>query len=229
MIFFFSQAKYLSYQICMFACSWSLIFRTFMVLYAQGFIYNGKIHLRLFHQLYWLNVIIYSLIAFGMFPLPLLIKGEFPNESTSGKVCLQIQLEHTEDILKKNGIGIFTFFSATFIMFYFKSKVNRYIKGVCPNQKMSCIGKYKRNFLNYNQDMMHAFAWQTISVLDICVLPLYSNYNLSPTLVSYVDVLTLVLIKEIWLLLTSLVWANREIPVSNEVPRRIKFYVLGED
>ena len=46
-------------------------------------------------------------------------------------------------------------------------RVKRFLKGQCPNQKMSCIGKYKRNVINFQQTTYWMLFWQVSLLLDI--------------------------------------------------------------
>ena len=60
----------------------SFLWRVFLILYADGFIRNGKLNLRLFVQLFWLITLAFVAIAYNVFPGSMLLRGEFhPQES----------------------------------------------------------------------------------------------------------------------------------------------------
>ena len=55
---------------------YSSLWRTFLILYAEGFIRQGKLNLDLFVQLFWVISISFLMMMFGIFPISLIIKGE---------------------------------------------------------------------------------------------------------------------------------------------------------
>ena len=55
---------------------YSSIWRTFLILYAEGFIRHGKLNLTLFVQLYWVISISFLTVMFGIFPVSLILRGE---------------------------------------------------------------------------------------------------------------------------------------------------------
>ena len=60
-------------------------------------------------------------------------------------------------------------------------RVKRFLRGHCPNQKMSCIGKYKRNVINFQQTTHWMLFWHLSILLDIpCQAFLERNQSLSP-------------------------------------------------
>ena len=52
-------------------------------------------------------------------------------------------------------------------MKYLAWRVKRFLRGHCPNQKMSCIGKYRRNLINFEQTTHWLLCWQVNLLLDI--------------------------------------------------------------
>ena len=51
-------------------------------------------------------------------------------------------------------------------MKYLAWRVKRFLRGHCPGQKMSCIGKYKRNVINFKQTIFWLLCWQVNLLLD---------------------------------------------------------------
>ena len=49
---------------------------------------------------------------------------------------------------------------------YMEWRVTRFLRGHCPNQRMSCIGKYKRNVINFKQTAYLMLIWQVNLLLD---------------------------------------------------------------
>ena len=43
-----------------------------------------------------------------------------------------------------------------FWIIYFERKVRRFSLRLCPNKRMSCVGKFRRNVLDYNSNVMYA-------------------------------------------------------------------------
>ena len=52
-------------------------------------------------------------------------------------------------------------------MKYLAWRVKRFLRAHCPNQKMSCIGKYARNVINFKQTTYWLLCWQVNLLLDI--------------------------------------------------------------
>ena len=126
--------------------SFSLLWRSFLILHGQGFIRNGQLNLKLSSQLYWLITL--SFIGLGIF---LGMKGKFTQESVRGKICLLRPVDneaHQKNQVLIYGINLIYGFISTIYMFYNDSRCKRLIKQMCPGKKMSCIGKYKRNVLS---------------------------------------------------------------------------------
>ena len=63
----------------------SFMYRTYLILYADGLIKDGKPNLKVFSQLFWIVNMVFFAINYFIFPLSLQLKGNFPFESTSGK------------------------------------------------------------------------------------------------------------------------------------------------
>ena len=199
-----------------------------LVVYAEGFIRDGKPNLKLFHQLHWLVSSSYIAMAyFGVFPTPLVLKGGFPGNSMSGKVCLKVSLRSTNHSEITNVLGIASSLIVAFIIFYFKLKSDRYIRGICPQKTMSCIRKYKRNVIGHNQNMIHAFTWPAFQLLDVSLVSVYTSFDLSSTTVFLIDTLIFGVIMEFLELYFTFTLISGEIACSQEVPRNIKFYRSG--
>ena len=49
---------------------------------------------------------------------------------------------------------------------YFSNKVFHYLNGICPNKKMSCIGKYRRNLIFLEETSRYLSFWAGYAILD---------------------------------------------------------------
>ena len=221
-------ARTTSHSVCNSIFVFSFLFRTWLIAYADGFIYNGTTNLKLFHQLYWTICISYIMICIGIFPISLILKGDFPMSSTTGQICLLIPLKNSDHYLKLNGIVIALAFVCTFFILYAKSRSYRLLKELCPRSKMSCIRKYRRNVMNYNQNMIVAICWLSFSLLEVVMVYLYSSYNIDPNVILYIDIFIFVIFKELLQLFATCVWGIKDIPSCTDPPRRVKFYVAHQ-
>jgi hypothetical protein len=130
----------------------SFLFRVVLILHAEkGLVVNGLLNLTLFKQLYWLTVCSHLIVSF-IFLLPF-INGTF-HETVRVKTCL-LQNFSEQDInqfiefkslLLKVTIPVITLV----YMKIFTLRVNRFMSGLCPGKKMSCIGIYRRNVIDLN-------------------------------------------------------------------------------
>ena len=65
-------------------------------------------------------------------------------------------------------LNVFGFvFLVTVFFNYMAWQVKRFLRGHCPDQKMSCIGKYQRNVINFQQTTYWMLFWQVSLLLDI--------------------------------------------------------------
>jgi hypothetical protein len=123
------------------------MFRAVLILHAdKGLVQNGRLNLRLFHQLYW--VIVCTFVVFGhTLQLPQVVNGTFPSNTVEGKICLLLDISGGDSHLKQDLIQIaFVTIDLVFIK-YFNWRIDRFRLGFCPGNKMSCIGVYKRNVI----------------------------------------------------------------------------------
>ena len=79
------------------------------------------------------------------FSLNLIVQG-----STQGRICLLLEDNSTDaDLFKRNIWSLAMCFVYFTYNTYFKRRINKYVRGQCPNMRLSCIGKYARNMLSY--------------------------------------------------------------------------------
>ena len=70
----------------------SFKWRTFLILYAEGFVKQGHVNLSLFKVLFWLLWGSILTILLGTVLFPVYLRGNFPEGLPVGKVCLQKNL-----------------------------------------------------------------------------------------------------------------------------------------
>ena len=122
--------------------SFTVLWRSFLILHSEkGFVNKGKTNLKLFNQLFWVVVFTMNAIQNTMFPLNHIAKGGFPENSYKGRICLLLEPDPKVDYgWKKYRLFPIIFSSVALLyMRYIHLRVNRFLKGLCPNKRYSCI------------------------------------------------------------------------------------------
>ena len=177
------QARLTNATVHMSVLCFSLIFRMVLVLHAhKGLVRGGRPDLKLFRQLFWVITCTWtaSPLACTMY-VKYFANGTFPSGLKSGKLCLLLPLDISGDgeqnlhdsIQNTFQHALILFFSPSigFIwLFYFKWRVTRFMKGICPSGKMSCVGVYRRNVISFNQTFKCAVFWSCFSPILSLVL-----------------------------------------------------------
>lgn len=209
MAYFFSHTAFFGFQ-----------WRTFLIFYAPGFVEKGHLNLKLFSQLYWIVFASFLAINYFYFPLSWLLRGDFPGQSTTARICTFVPLdaEKSEDVLKRNGIQMAGSFVKTFWILYQSHKVHKFLKGICPNKKMSCIGKYQRNAVDLRITALVSITWNMIAVMDVAIIFISIKFDLSPKTVSIIDSIIFVFVMEAGLSSFTLVLARRGLPPPSPAP-----------
>ena len=155
----------------------SVIFRMVFVVHAhKGLVRGGRPDLKLFHQLYWVITCAWVAWLHTLY-LKYYAKGTFPEGLKSGKFCLLAPLKLNGDggqslpdlnlgsLSPKTDTFQFAYILLVFPcicliwLFYFKWRVKRFMNGLCPLGKMSCVGVYRRNVISFNQTLSGAVFW----------------------------------------------------------------------
>ena len=116
-------------------------------------------------KLYWIGTTAGFAWLFITFPITLMLKGDMPEGlsskkffslnlivqgSTQGRICCLLEDNSTDaDLFKRNIWSLAMCFVYFTYNTYFKRRINKYVRGQCPNMRLSCIGKYARNMLSY--------------------------------------------------------------------------------
>ena len=149
-------------------------FRHFLILYAdRGLVRNGRPNLGLFSQLYWIVVCSFVTLGFAMAPGGNLLKGNFAlQDMNRGKACLLGDMpEHlSKSQFKYKGVArAFCVILAVRTTFQLR-QLRLFISQLCPNKRMSCLGKYRRNVISLRQTYWWVLWWcvaMTASCLSV--------------------------------------------------------------
>ena len=150
----------------------SFFFRHFLVLYAdRGLVRNGQTNLELFNQLYWLAVLSFSALLFGVFFIPNIWRGEYIFQNMNrARACLLGEMpqfsSEKQTIKKAVGTTLVTLLFCRLIQS--KRQVTNFMKKFCPNNRVSCIGKFRRNVIDIKDTFLWLLMWCLASF--ICCL-----------------------------------------------------------
>ena len=202
----------------------SFLWRTFLILHAKGFIRNGKLNLTLFGQLFWIISIAFMTIAYSVYPGSMFITGSFARQSI---ICLLGSLDEKtgSDRPKMMGVLLISCLNQTFFVLYFSWKTKRLLKTFGPNNKMTCIGKYRRNAVNYRESAVASVAWSMFNILDVSLVAACKYLNLGRNTIFFVDRFMWVILFEIFSFFIMCKICCREMPCHSEPPKPAQFYV----
>ena len=95
--------------------------------------------------------------------------GYFPEGMPAGKMCLLLHLKQNNELkdnrdYRKTLIVLALSGVAYLIMIYLQRRQKRFFLRLCPHQKMSCVGKFKRNVMDYYDTFYLALFYNVFSV-----------------------------------------------------------------
>ena len=125
----------------------SLMFRFLLIRFAdRGLVVKGNPDLKLFNQIYW--TFFGALHCIALFqPFSFIIQGQLQN---SDNRCDILPIEVINRPLDpKNMAGYANIYLVFVYIHWFTYRKDRYLAGICPAKKMSCIGKFRRNTMSY--------------------------------------------------------------------------------
>ena len=144
----FSQVHHLLTSILLVTFFLNVVFRCFLVFYAEGFLQKGTLNLKLFKQLYWLLWV--ALVTLGLIPFAItpIMLGKFPTQDSYRKqLCLGALVFEKEE---KDANPFGTRILMVLMIFYilrFVCKAKSFVHGQCSGGKMCSIGKFQRNVI----------------------------------------------------------------------------------
>ena len=139
----------------------SVVFRYFLVLYAEGFVKKGTLDVKLLKQIYWLVWVVLVTIGLVPFLITPIVLDDFPRDKFRGQLCLGVFVPEDENESQPDHLFLQPHISMALMVFYmvrFNNRVKKYIHGNCPRQRVSCIGKYKRNVIGLKTTYTTALA-----------------------------------------------------------------------
>ena len=197
----------------------SFLWRTFLILYGEGFIRNGRINIRLFGQLFWIITIAFITIGYSVFPGKMLVRGTFSQSSAMGTCLLRPRDDQiSRDNLKIIGVVFSSAFNMIIFVIYLTGKSKRLLKS-----KTSLIGRFRRNDIDYKESAAMAIAWSAFNILEICVSYLFR----SPFAGFWADQIMWVFLFEIVSFAFTCIINFREIPYESVPSKTIPFYVTS--
>ena len=66
-----------------------------------------------------------------------------------------------------------------FIIFDLNRRTNNWVKRNCPNQRMSCIGKYRRNLINMRETLWYFYFEKSLYLMELCNVEMSSYFEMS--------------------------------------------------
>ena len=150
----------------------------------------------------------------------------FRQGSTGGAVCLHMSIAEMdqERLDKSNLISTFSFFLVFFFVKYLGHRCKKHMTGLCPRQKMSCIGLRPRNMLTLADSCNLAISWSAGLALDVLLVWAFSKYNFLPDVAFLVHNLLWFLICEGHNIFLILYLSKKEIPFVEETVQKPQFY-----
>ena len=203
-----------------------------MILYAHGFVKDGKINVKLFTQLFWILTVTYIILSVGVFPISPLIRGDFFETSTGVKICLLKPIKEEvngRDILKKNIMSLVVMFNFVSFTLYSNKRVSTLLKCLCPKGKMACIGKYSRNMIDYREARSFSLFTYCILIVDVVLVVIYDRLDLDPRLAFHIDSVVMVLLIETVYFGTVLKLTLKTIPEKEDLLDVTRFYARTQE
>ena len=203
-----------------------------MILYAHGFVKDGKINVKLFTQLFWILTVTYIILSVGVFPISPLIRGDFFETSTGVKICLLKPIKeerNSRNILKKNIMSLVVTFNFVFFTLYANKRVSTLLKGLCPKGKMACIGKYRRNMIDYREARMFSLFTYCILIVDVVLVVVYDRFDLDPKLAFHINSVVMVLLIETVYFGIVLKLSMKTIPEKEDPMHVTRFYARTQE
>ena len=156
----------------------NFLFRVILVRFAdRGLVVDGRPNLALFYQLYWTISLPFLFIFVINYPIKPIVNGTF-TESTQARICLRRAIDTEEESVVRGRILSLIFPCLCEILNrYFSSKVSTFLRGLCPNNRMGCIGKFRRNLIDLVDNSIYITCWALYACLDGLLILLAMTTN----------------------------------------------------
>ena len=197
------------------------------MLYADGFVKKGQLDLKLFRQLYWLawsTFVAIELIVFAGTPI---FRGNIYQSNSRGRICALVVnqddvLDDQEDSVKTS----YTKFGLIVQLFYtirFVRRIRRFVKGQCPRNILSSIGKYRRNVANLYWEFWCSVLWSFFPSIDFTLRKISMAYI--PHFAFFVNFVLIDSVLYLFFIVLFLALCQSDIPSKAELPTKRHFYV----
>ena len=146
----------------------NIMFRYLQVMYAgRGLVVQGTINTGMMGALYLLwDFSLCSMLMLSSIGMHYIYFDQ-PQNFIMGRVCNRIHLDYSSDKEGKEyhtyfekPLFVMTFYAVVPLSFvvYFKIKMKRYLRSVCPNGKSSALGgNHKRNLLTFDDNIRSSY------------------------------------------------------------------------
>ena len=110
---------------------------------------------------------------------------------------------------------------------YFVVRVKRLIKGLCPDDKMSCFGKFSRNVINFHDNLRLSIFFGFGAIVNLMCNRLFVQFEsvLEPRTIFYINTCYWALFTQVPYIYLTIVIAIKGIPCVKQLPENIIFYV----
>ena len=110
---------------------------------------------------------------------------------------------------------------------YFVVRVKRLIKGLCPDDKMSCFGKFSRNVINFHDNLRLSIFFGFGAIVNLMCNRLFVQFEsvLEPKTIFYINTCYWALFTQVPYIYLTIAIAIKGIPCVKKLPENIIFYV----
>ena len=118
-------------------------------------------------------------------------------------------------------------FNIIFYQVYFVVRVKRLMKGLCPDDKMSCFGKFRRNAINFQENLRLSILFGLGAIVNLLCNRMFVNFEsvLEPKTIFYINTCYWIIFTQVPYIYLTIAIAIKGIPCVKQLPENITFYV----
>ena len=128
----------------------------------HGLVARGRYNLTLFVQIFWLVVIVFLVNSLCLWPGTLLLRGKYIlQEGTKARVCIMEGFQWRELSQNEHKQNMINFVFPLLIILWItwqRFSTQRFLSGLCPRGRMSCVGRFRRNVLSLRSTFLLLMA-----------------------------------------------------------------------
>ena len=146
----------------------------------RGLVENGSPNLTLFNHLHWLVFFIFTAMCYIVFPLTKQMKGDFPENTIKGQICMKMEFTLDQTNLRQRIVNLIFPLIMISTNMRFRISLSNFIKGRNLNMR-SCAqfgGKNHRNIMTMDETLKYFLQSMALLLLDngmIIVFQFFSN------------------------------------------------------